>query len=78
MRAISADIRFFFRRFDYVLLCFAIAIVITRTFDQLFMTLLGSPLAGYALLVFNSLFILPFMLVLQSERYIKRFAMLTG
>ncbi len=75
-RAVTAGLRFFFKRFDYVLMWLVIAITATSAFDELFIGAFGPPVAGYALLIFDSLFILPFLIVLQSECYIKSVPML--
>ncbi len=76
MRAMGLSARFFIKRFDYVLLWLAIAIALITAFDFIFIAATGTVLSRYAMLIFNSLFILPFLVVLQSEMYMKRFAML--
>ncbi len=75
-RAVKASARFFVRRFDYFLLWLAIAIVLVTLFDFVFIEISGTSLSRYAMLVFNSLFILPFLVVLQSELYMKRFPLM--
>ena len=45
--------------------------------DLIFMPL-GAVISGYVLLFVDSIFVLPFILVLQSEMYINRFDMLKG
>ena len=77
IRAIKSSILFIVKRFDYFLLWLVIAIVLLTITDLIFMPL-GPVLSGYILLIFDSIFILPFLLVLQSEMYINRFAMLRG
>ncbi len=75
-RSLKASFKFFFRRFDYFLLWLAIAIALIALFDFLFIELSGTIYSRYAMLVFNSLFIMPFLVVLQSEMYMKRFKLL--
>ena len=75
-RAMMASLRFVVKRFDYFLLWLAIAIVLITLFDFVFIAATGTLLSRYTMVVFNSLFILPFLVVLQSEMYMKRFALL--
>ena len=75
-RAMMASLRFVVKRFDYFLLWLAIAIVLITLFDFVFIAATGTLLSRYIMVVFNSLFILPFLVVLQSEMYMKRFALL--
>lgn len=74
--SMKASAMFFFRRFDYFLLWIALAFVIISVFDLIFITASGTLVSMYAMLVFDSLFILPFLVVLQSQMYMKRFALL--
>lgn len=74
--AIKASLRFFTKRFDYFLVWLGIAIVLITFFDFVFIVTTGTMLSRYVMLVFNSLFILPFLAVLQSEMYVKRFPLL--
>ncbi len=75
-RAMESSFLFFFKRFDYVLLWLALAIVILSVFDVIFIAVSGSLISRYALLIVDSLFVLPFLVMLQSECYLKRFALL--
>ncbi len=74
--SMKASAMFFFKRFDYFLLWLAISIVVISVFDVVFITASGTLVSRYAMLVFDSLFILPFLVVLQSQMYMKRFALL--
>lgn len=76
LRSFKASFKFFFRRFDYFLLWLAIAIIAITVFDYIFIVISGTIYSRYIMLVFNSLFILPFLVVLQSEMYMKRFRLL--
>jgi hypothetical protein len=75
-RSMRSSATFFVKRFDYFLLWLVLSILLLTLFDFIFITISGTLLSRYAMLVFDSLFILPFLVVLQSECYMKRFAML--
>ena len=74
--SMKASAMFFFKRFDYFLLWLALSFVIISVFDLIFIMASGTLVSRYAMLVFDSLFILPFLVVLQSQMYMKRFALL--
>ncbi|MGC8651652.1 MAG: hypothetical protein ACP5UH_00140 [Candidatus Micrarchaeia archaeon] len=76
LRSFRASVSFFFRRFDYFILWLFLAIALITLFDFVFIAASGTVYSRYAMLVFNSLFILPFLAVLQSEMYMKRFRLL--
>lgn len=81
LRAMKKSAVFFIKRFDYFLLWLVIGIALLSLVDELFTLIggqgaLGVEFSGMALLVFNSLFIIPFLVVLQSEFYMKRFPLL--
>ncbi|MCL4389735.1 hypothetical protein M1397_03985 [Candidatus Marsarchaeota archaeon] len=76
IRAMKASAAFFAKRFDYVLLWLFIGVVVISFFDFLFITASGTLVSRFAMLVFDSLFILPFLVMLQSQCYMKRFALL--
>ncbi|MEM0149794.1 MAG: hypothetical protein QXW10_02775 [Candidatus Micrarchaeaceae archaeon] len=75
-RALKASFVFFFRRFDYFLLWLSIAIIAITFFDYIFIIGTGTIYSRYVMLIFNSILILPFLVVLQSEMYMKRFKLL--
>lgn len=75
-RAIQSSKKFFLKRFDYFVLWIIVAIALLTVFDLFSIAVGGSGYAGYLMLVFNSIFILPFLITLQSESYMKRFALL--
>jgi hypothetical protein len=75
-RAMQMGTKFFFKRFDYFLLWLFIAIVALTFFDAIFLALSHTLISSYAMLIFNAVFIVPFLVLLQSEMYMKRFAML--
>ncbi len=76
LRSMRSSLRFFIKRFDYFLLWLVIAIVGITAFDFIFIAASGTILSRYAMLIFNSLFILPFLVVIQSQMYMKRFPLL--
>jgi hypothetical protein len=76
VHAMRSSARFFFGKFGYFVLWVAVAAVLLTGFDFLFISAGGTLISRYAMLVFSSIFILPFLVVLQSESYINRFKML--
>jgi hypothetical protein len=76
IRSIKASLKFFVKRFDYFLLWLVLAILVITFFDFIFIVGTGTVISRYLMLVVNSLFILPFFVVLQSEMYLKRFPLL--
>ena len=77
-RSIGASLKFFTKRFDYFLLWLVIAIVLITLFDFIFIAVTGTLLSRYIMLIFSSLFILPFLVLLQGELYMSRFKLLKG
>ncbi|MGC8649065.1 MAG: hypothetical protein ACP5UN_02505 [Candidatus Micrarchaeia archaeon] len=76
VRAINMSVRFFIKRVDYFLLWLIIAVVLVSVFDFIFIVTTGTFLSRYLMFIFNSLFILPFLVVLQSQSYMNRFSLL--
>ena len=74
-RAIKASIIFSIKRFDYLLLWVLLSIVLLSVVD-LFGIAIPGVLSTYIVLFIDSIVVLPFMVLLQSEMYIKRFALL--
>ncbi len=77
VRAMKSSVLFIYKRFDYFVLWLAVTIVLLTVSDLVFMPL-GPTIYGYAVLIVDSVLVLPFILILQSEMYINRFAMLRG
>lgn len=75
-RALDASTAFFRKRFDYFLLWLVISVLLISFFDFVFIAVTGTLASRYIMLVFNSLFIMPFLIVLQSELYMNRFSLL--
>lgn len=76
VRSIRASLKYFFHRFDYFLAWLVIAILLITVFDFLFIIVVGTQLSRYAMLIFSSLFILPFLALMQGELYMSRFKLL--
>ncbi|MDE1871073.1 MAG: hypothetical protein KGI06_02425 [Candidatus Micrarchaeota archaeon] len=78
LRSVRASLKFFVKRFDYFIVWLVIALVLLTFFDFVFITVSGTALSRYVMLIFSSLFILPFLVLLQGELYISRFKLLKG
>ncbi|MGI0100533.1 MAG: hypothetical protein ACREBH_02335 [Candidatus Micrarchaeaceae archaeon] len=76
VRSIRASVKFFAKRFDYFLAWLVISILIITFFDFVFIVATGTVLSRYVMLVFSSVFILPFLVLLDGELYISRFKLL--
>jgi hypothetical protein len=75
--AIMSSLKFFISRFDYSMLWLVIAIALLTVFDLIFIIIGGPFISRYLMLAFDSIFILPFLVLLQSELYMKRFKLLS-
>ncbi len=75
-RAMQQSFSFFFKRLDNILLWFVAGFMLLSVFDSIFIAVGGAALSSYLILIFNSLFIMPFLVVLQSQSYMARFPML--
>jgi hypothetical protein len=78
LRSMKASVKHFFKRLDYVGLWLIIAIVLLTALDFIFIGIAGISLSRYVLLIVNALFVLPFLILLQSECYLRRFGLLKG
>ena len=76
LNAMRSSTRFFAGKFGYFVLWILVAVALLSGFDFLFIAVGGTLISRYVMLVFSSLFILPFLVVLQSESYMNRFKML--
>jgi len=76
VRAMNMSTRFFITRLHYFLLWLVIAIILVSVFDFIFIAISGTFLSRFIMFIFNSLFILPFLVVLQSQSYMNRFSLL--
>ncbi len=76
-RAIQASLRHIYRKPTLFLLWIAIALVALVALDAVFIMLKGSlPFARYILLIVNSLVLMPFLIVLQTQAYLTKYAIL--
>ncbi len=75
-RAMQQSFRLFMNQIQYPILWLVVAIILVSFFDILFIWIGGTTISRYLLLVFNGLFIMPFLVVLQSQSYMKRFPLL--
>ncbi len=75
-RSIKAGTKFFTKRLDYFVAWLVIAILLLTIFDFIFILVAGTEISRYAMLIFSSLFILPFLVLLQGEFYMSRFKLL--
>lgn len=75
-RAMRASLKFVRNRFDYFIGWLVLAIIIITFFDFIFILVTGTALSRYAMLIFSSLFILPFLVLLQADLYMSRFKLL--
>ncbi|MCL4383146.1 MAG: hypothetical protein M1168_01105 [Candidatus Marsarchaeota archaeon] len=76
INAIKKSISFFSKKFNYFILWLIIAVVLITLFDFIFTSLFPTLISIFIMLIFNSIFILPFLVILQAESYMKRFALL--
>ena len=75
-RAMSASVAFFFKKFDYFLLWLVVAIILFTVLDFVFIHAFGTMASRYVMLVVSSVFVLPFLMLMQGEMYLNRFGLL--
>ena len=75
-RAIKDSTKLLFREPQYFIIWLFLAIFVLSLFDELFILLLGTFYSRYAMLIFSSLFALPYFVIFQAEAYMKRFPLL--
>ncbi len=73
--AVKTSVSLFFKRFGYPVMWVIISIALLTATDIIFMPF-GVSISGYMLLVIDSMLILPFLITLQGEMYINKYAML--
>lgn len=76
-RAIRDSVRLVVHAPQYYLLWLVLLTAAISVVDTLSIAVVGTALAGYVTLVITSVLILPYFVILQSESYMKRFALLT-
>lgn len=77
MRAIGHSLGFMKNHFKYFLLWVLVSFVLLSVVDLIPIIGSGSYVSMYASLVIDSFIVLPFLIVLQSESYIRRFKILS-
>jgi hypothetical protein len=76
IRSMRSSAAFFFKKPGYFVAWAALAIVLLTAFDFVFIHLASTMISRYAILAVSSLFILPFLMLLQGEFYISKFKLL--
>lgn len=75
-RAAEKSFRMVFSKLPYFLLWLAISFVLLSLLDVIFLSLLAHKLGSLAVLVINSLVLMPFLIVLQTEIYLSKYTIL--
>lgn len=76
-RAAEKSFKMIFSKFPYFLLWLVISFVLLSVLDALFLGLLPHKTGSLAVLVLNSLVLMPFLIVLQTEIYLSKYTILT-
>ena len=76
VNSMKASVSFFFKRFDYFILWLIVAILLFSILDFVFIHAFGTFASRYVMLVVSSIFILPFLMLMQGEMYLNRFGLL--
>ncbi len=76
-RAAERSFKMVFSKFPYFLLWLFISFVLLSLLDLLFLNILPHKLGSLAVLLVNSLVLMPFLIVLQTETYISKYTILT-
>ena len=75
-RAAEKSFRMVFSKFPYFLLWMGIAFVLLSALDLLFLGVLPHKIGSLAVLVLNSMVLMPFLIVLQTEIYLSKYTIL--
>ncbi len=75
VRAMKASASFFVRYFKYFAIWFAIALAFLLLLEGVLVAV-QNPIFSYAVLFLNCIFLMPFLSVLQSESYLRKFSLL--
>jgi len=75
-RAAQKSFNMIFSKFPFLLLWLFIAFVLLSAFDLLFLNVLPHKLGSLAVLLVNSLFLMPFLIVLQTQIYLSKYTIL--
>jgi len=75
-RAIKDSARLAVANVHYFLLWLFLIVIVITLLDFVFIHVLGTVIAAYALLVVNSLFVVPYFVIFQAHAYMRRFPIL--
>jgi hypothetical protein len=75
-RAMKASVAFFFKKFDYFVIWLVVAVILFSVLDFVFIHAFGTVASRYVMLVVSSIFVLPFLMLMQGEMYLNRFGLL--
>ncbi|MEM4634071.1 MAG: hypothetical protein QW275_02860, partial [Candidatus Anstonellaceae archaeon] len=75
-RAAQKSFNMVFSKFPYFLLWLAIAFILLSALDLLFLSFLPHKIGSFAVLILNSLVIVPFLIVLQTQIYLSKYTIL--
>ncbi len=75
-RAIKDSARLVFREPQYLIIWLLLGIVVLTVSDLFFIIVFGTVYSRYIMLIFSSLFLLPYFVIFQAEAYMKRFPIL--
>ncbi len=64
------------KRPTYFLIWIALIVLVVSVLDFLLIHIAGTPISSYLVLILNSLFIVPYFVILQAEAYMRRFSIL--
>jgi hypothetical protein len=74
--AMKSSVAFFFKKFDYFLIWLVVAVLLFSVLDFVFIHAFGTFGSRYVMLVVSSVFVLPFLMLMQGEMYLNRFGLL--
>jgi hypothetical protein len=75
-RAIKDSARLVFREPQYLIIWLLLGLIVLTVSDLFFIIVFGTVYSRYIMLVFSSLFLLPYFVIFQAEAYMKRFPIL--
>lgn len=75
-RAAQKSFGMIFSKFPYFLLWLAIAFVLLSLLDAVFLSFLPHKIGSFTVLILNSIIILPFLVVLQTQIYLSKYTIL--
>ncbi len=76
LRAVKDSVRLAAHSPQYLVLWLVLALLVVSVLDYVIIAVAGTLFSRYVMLVVNSLFVLPYFVILQAESYMKRFPMI--